>query len=120
LRLPPAGRSDKMDTVASGIECPWGFAGYGYLPFVARPPDNLVAALVEYWTSHMNQSLTLGKERPGQCCRLKYEELVASPEGVTKRPFQFLEVAGDSGAMRRALINGHRTPPETFGDYKVG
>jgi hypothetical protein len=82
-----------MDVVASGIEaCPWGLGGYGFDSYSARFPGNAVRALAQYWTDHTAAILAAEEEFPDRCHRVRYEDLVADPEGVTERIFQFIGV----------------------------
>jgi hypothetical protein len=93
-----------MDTVASGLEAsPWGFASFGYLPFVQRSPDNLVAALANYWVAHVDAALRWEAQHPLLCHRVRYEDLVADPAAELGRISDFLEVAHDSQLIARAL-----------------
>lgn len=107
-----------MDTVASGIEAsPWGFQAFGYLPFVQRSPDNFVAALVNYWTSHVHGALTWQQEHPELCHRVRYEDLVTDPVSVVGGIFSFLGVDHDPAVLERAFL---RAPSAKGpGDYKV-
>ncbi|MGH2869099.1 MAG: sulfotransferase, partial [Solirubrobacteraceae bacterium] len=107
-----------MDTVASGLEAsPWGFQAYGYLPFVQRSPDNLVAALATYWLTHVSAALEWEKAHPELCLRLRYEDLVAAPEPTMASVFAFLGVTNDDSVLRVAFEQARsRGGP---GDHKV-
>jgi hypothetical protein len=107
-----------MDTVASGLEAsPWGFQGYGYLPFVQRSPHNFVAALVDCWLTHVDAALQWEEAHPSACHRVRYEDLVTNPEQTLSSLFAFLDVQPDLSVVRAAFektatAGGH-------GDYKV-
>ncbi len=107
-----------MDTVASGLEAsPWGFQGYGYLPYVQSSADNFVAALASHWLSHVEAALHWEKEHPDLCHRVRYEDLVAAPEETVSRIFGFLGVDVDLSVLERAFVRArNETGP---GDYKV-
>lgn len=107
-----------MDTVASGIEAsPWGFQAYGYLPFVQRSPDNFVAALVNYWLSHVEGAVRWQEQHSELCHRVRYEDLVTNPETVVAEIFAFLGVDHDPTVLERVFSRARsaRGP----GDYKV-
>jgi protein-tyrosine sulfotransferase len=112
-----------MDSVASGVEAsPWGFAGYGYLPFVQRSPMNFVTALVDYWLNHVATALSWEAQHAQLCHRVRYEDLVTSPNDVLSEAFDFLGVdphfpAVESAFERMRTVGGpgDRGP----GDHKV-
>lgn len=107
-----------MDTVASGIEAsPWGFHAYGYLPFVQHSPDNLVAALVNYWLTHVDGALRWEDSHPELCHRIRYEDLVTAPEEVLVRLFGFLGVGTDVSVLETAFEKAAAAGGP--GDYKV-
>jgi hypothetical protein len=55
-----------MDMVASGIEaCPWGVAGYGFDPYIAGSPGNIVLALARYWNDNTAAILAAEESLPG-------------------------------------------------------
>lgn len=75
-----------MDVIASGIEaCPWGFGGYGFASFVQANPWNFVAALAQYWLTFVERALAYEREHASDCVRLRYEDLVQSPEVEMRR-----------------------------------
>jgi hypothetical protein len=107
-----------MDTVASGLEAsPWGFSAFGYLPFVAESPGNTVYALARYWHMQMSLMARWEKDHPDCCYRVRYEDLVADPEGVVAGLFRFLEVRPHALAMREVLDPSNLTAGP--GDYKL-
>jgi len=80
-----------MDVVASGVEiCPWGLHRFGYDPFVAQYPGNSVAAITAYWIAVMNSCAEFEAEYPDKCHRVRYEDLVTSPEATIAGIFGFL------------------------------
>jgi Sulfotransferase family len=73
------------DTIYSGLAaCPWGLTGYGFDGFAAAHPGNAVAALADYWATHTERLLEFEQRNPGQCHRVRYEDLDADP-GPTLR-----------------------------------
>lgn len=106
-----------MDTVASGIEAsPWGFQAYGYAPYVQTSPGNFAAALASYWLDHVGRALSWEKAHPEMCYRLRYEDLVLSPEEAVTGIQRFLGVEEDVSVLVGAFERGPARGP---GDYKI-
>ena len=107
-----------MDVVASGIEaCPWGLNGFGFDSYADGSPRNSVKALAQFWAD--NAALILGaEERLGeQAHRIRYEDLVADPEGVASGIFGFLGVPHVPGISAACFApERERVGP---GDYKI-
>lgn len=107
-----------MDVIASGAEaCPWGLNGYGFEPYIAATPGNVVMALANFWADNVSATLAAEERFPDQCFRLRYEDLVADPEAVTAELFAFLGVRPAPG-ISQVCFSGER---ERFGpaDYKI-
>jgi hypothetical protein len=107
-----------MDMIASGIEaCPWGLSGYGFDPYVASTPGNVVWALARFWVDGAGAILAAQEQLAASCHRVRYEDLVSDPEEVAADIFEFLGVPQDPG------ISGRCFSPERerFGpaDYKI-
>lgn len=86
-----------MDMIASGLEASrWGYGRYGFQPYVERRPDNVVAALGEYWADWAERMMEL--ERAGRCAtvRLTYEDLVSQPHETLVSLFEFIGVDCDA------------------------
>lgn len=107
-----------MDVIASGIEaCPWGLNGYGFEPYIAATPGNVVWALARFWADNVAAILAAEEQFPGSCHRVRYEDLVAEPERVASGVFEFLGVARSPGISARCFAPER----ERFGpaDYKI-
>jgi hypothetical protein len=107
-----------MDMICSGLEaCPWGLGGYGFDPYIGGSPGNAVGALARYWLDHASMIAAVEEERPGACHRVRYEDLVAGPEGVMAGVYGFLGV-GPAPGVAQACFSGER---ERFGpgDHKI-
>src|SRR5215831_19033681 len=107
-----------MDVIASGAEaCPWGLNGYGFEPYIAATPGNVVMALANFWADNVAVTLAAEERFPDQCFRLRYEDLVANPEAVMAELFAFLGVSPAPG-ISHVCFSGER---ERFGpaDYKI-
>ena len=107
-----------MDVIASGVEaCPWGLANYGYEPYVAGAPGNSVLALARYWADHTAAILAVQDKFPGNCLRVRYEDLVADPDGVAGQIFGFLGLPPVPGIS--ALCFSRERERSGPGDYKI-
>ena len=107
-----------MDVIASGIEaCPWGLANYGFEPYVAGAPGNSVLALARYWADHAAAILAVEEKFPGNCHRVRYEDLVADPDAVAGGIFGFLGLPPVAG-ISTLCFSSER---ERFGagDFKI-
>jgi hypothetical protein len=107
-----------MDVIASGAEaCPWGLNGYGFEPYIAATPGNVVMALASFWTDNVQATLAAEDRFEGKCFRLRYEDLVADPEGTAAALFEFLEMPPAPGITQRCFS----AERERFGpaDHKI-
>jgi hypothetical protein len=107
-----------MDVIASGIEaCPWGLSNYGFEPYVAGAPGNSVLALGRYWADHTAGILAVEQRLPASCHRVRYEDLVADPDAVTGKIFEFLGLPPVSGIADLCFSRDR----ERFGpgDFKI-
>lgn len=107
-----------MDVIASGIEaCPWGLNGYGFDPYIAETPGNAVWALARFWADNMTVIRAAEEQYPERCHRVRYEDLVADPQGTADAAYRFLGVDSVPG-VAEACFAAER---ERFGpaDYKI-
>jgi hypothetical protein len=107
-----------MDVIASGAEaCPWGLNGYGFEPYIAATPGNVVMALASFWADNVRATLAVEESLPDACLRLRYEDLVADPEATAAAVFEFLGVPALPG-ISQACFSAER---ERFGpgDHKI-
>jgi hypothetical protein len=107
-----------MDVIASGVEaCPWGLTGYGFDPYIAATPGNAVMALASFWADNTRTTLAAEERFADKCLRVRYEDMVADPEGTATGVFEFLGVAPVPG-ISRSCFSAER---ERFGpaDYKI-
>ncbi len=93
-----------MDMIASGIEaCPWGLRGYGFDPYIAASPGNIVLALARYWNDNAATILAAEETFPAACRRVRYEDLVTDAEGTARGIFEFLGVPPVPGIAERCF-----------------
>src|SRR5215831_17958411 len=107
-----------MDVIASGVEaCPWGLNGYGFEPYIAATPGNAIMALANFWADNVQATLAAEERLADRCFRLRYEDLVADPEAVAAKLFEFLGVAPAPGISERCFsAERERHGPA---DYKI-
>jgi hypothetical protein len=107
-----------MDVIMSGIEAsPWGLQDYGFGPYASSSPDNTVFALARYWTENAAAILDFEARYPEVCHRVRYEDLVSSPDEVTTEIFEFLGVPDMPGLPQKCFTTQHeRLGPS---DYKI-
>jgi hypothetical protein len=68
----------------------WGLASAGVAEFAAAHPGNNVAAVGAYWCSSTRAMLDFEAARPGRVCRVRHEDLIASPAGTAGAVLDFL------------------------------
>jgi hypothetical protein len=106
-----------LDTIASGLEASqWGFNAFGFAPYAAANPGNLVAALANYWLDRVSKMLAFEQECTGPRSRIYYELMCDDPATTLGQLFEFLGLAGDEAAITRAFESDHLPGP---GDYKI-
>jgi hypothetical protein len=107
-----------MDVIASGIEsCPFGLNGYGFDSYISSTPGNTVMALARFWVDNATETLSAEERLSEQCIRVRYEDIVADPEGAAERIFTFLGVDSIPGISSGCFSAEH----ERFGpgDHKI-
>jgi hypothetical protein len=92
------------DVIAAGLEAsPWGLSGPGSDPYADLSPRNTLLALAQFWAANVALIMAV-EERFHECShRVRYEDLVADPEGVGDRIFRFLGVAPVPGLPQACL-----------------
>ncbi len=106
-----------MDVVDSGLEASvWGMEAYGFAPYVQMSPVNPVVALVGYWIERASALLAFEERRPDRCLRLRYEDLVAGPDGQLARVWDHLDLPPGPPAAE-AYAADH--DPRSAADYKI-
>jgi Sulfotransferase family len=108
-----------MDVIAAGLEAsPWGLNGPGFDSHADLSSRNTVLAIAQFWAA--NAALIMAvEERFHECShRVRYEDLVADPEGVGDRIFRFLGVAPVPG-LPQACLAAERERAGPSG-YQIG
>ncbi len=108
-----------MDVIASGLEAaPWGLAGPGFDSYADLSSRNTVLAIAQFWAANVALIMAV-EERFHECShRVRYEDLVADPEGVGDRIFRFLGVAPVPG-LPQACLAAERERAGPSG-YQIG
>ena len=107
-----------MDMIRSGLDaCPWGLNGYGFDQYTAESPGNAVLALSRYWLDNATAIASVEEQHPGNCIRIRYEDLVEAPEELAQQLFGFIGVAPVQGITDRCFSpERQRFGP---GDHKI-
>jgi len=93
-----------IDVIAAGLEAyPWGFNGLGFDSYADPSPRNTVLALAQFWAANVALIMALEERFHESSHRVRYEDLVADPEGVGDRIFRFLGVAPVPGLPQACL-----------------
>ncbi|MGA2470944.1 MAG: sulfotransferase [Solirubrobacteraceae bacterium] len=107
-----------MDFVMSAIEAsPWGLREYGFAEFAEKSPTDNVVALAAYWLDRTGRMLSFEERRPGQCLRLRYEDLVKQPDDVLGDICKLIAVPPAAGLASTAFELPH--DPSGAADHKV-
>jgi hypothetical protein len=116
LRLYPATRVICLHRACPDVgyaalhDNPWGLAHAGFAPFTAAYPGSTAAALVAYWAAHTAPLIAFEEAHPGQCRRLRYEDLASGmPLGLPS----FLGLPDSPGP-------GQESPASTTANYVNG
>jgi hypothetical protein len=98
---------DSLDVVYSCLECSrQGFMG-PLAPYVARRPENLIAAMMEAWIDHTTTVLEFERLYARRCFRLRYEDLVGSPEDALRPLVAHLGVEWEDGMVDAVFSSQH-------------
>lgn len=101
-----------MDVVHSGLEVSrFGYSGYGFSSFVSRRPDNIVAAIMDYWCDKAAKTLAFEEREPAAVHRVRYEDLVFNPDQVVPGLLQFLDLSPDPNLVERIFTLPHQGGP---------
>lgn len=98
-----------MDFIGSALEAePFGLEAYGFADFARIHPTNHVAALGSYWHDRTARMLKAESDLPPERrVRIRYEDLVADPDGTLAPVWELLQVAPHSGAGEAAFTQRH-------------
>jgi Sulfotransferase family len=121
LQLYPAARflclhRSCPDVIRAAIRAnPWGVAGTAFVPFAAAYPASSAAAVAAYWASCTEALLEFEDAHPGECRRVRYEDLTSHPDRAAAEILGFLALSpGDPAAP---WVTGH---PDDGGGGRSG
>jgi protein-tyrosine sulfotransferase len=97
----------RWDTVVRSLLTarPWGIdPGTGFDRFTIRHPLSPAAAVAEYWAAHTAALAGFETAHPDRCLRVRYEDMLADPAGVSSLLQDFTGaqvdiVADEAGAL---------------------
>jgi protein-tyrosine sulfotransferase len=107
---------DVLDVVNSCLE----ISRYGFMeelrPYAARQLDNLVAAMTSAWIEHTAMALDFERQQPERCFRIRYEDLVTSPEASLRPLLGFAGIEWEDGLLAAVFSSRH---DQGGGDPKI-
>jgi hypothetical protein len=107
-----------LDVIDSVIALnPWSLAKLSLEAYAARHPGNSVAAIADYWLTCTEANLRFAASHQDRCYRLRYEDLVASPEERLAAMFAFLGASPAPGISEACFRTPHEL--EGPGDEKI-
>jgi len=96
-----------VDVVHSCLEA----SKHGFMtelaPYAMRNPGNLVAAMTESWLEKTEQILAFESSNASRCFRIRYEDLVYSPEECLQGLFRFLRLNWEPDILMRTFKTHH-------------
>jgi hypothetical protein len=105
------------DVMASCAEAAQKRQGtYGFEPFVARTPQNAVDGLADYWIDKTRRLLDAQGRAANRAHVLRYEDLVADPQGRLAALFEFLALRWTNAMLDSIFSSPHVIGP---GDNKI-
>jgi protein-tyrosine sulfotransferase len=105
-----------LDVVHSCLEFSrMGFVD-GLFTYVKAHPQNLVAAMVNYWVDCTDELMMFEERNPKQCFRIKYESVLLNPGETLESMFSFLGVGWEQDLVNKTFSISH---DEGAGDRKI-
>lgn len=89
---------------------------FGFEPYVARAPDNVVDGLADYWLDKTRRALDAEDRLANPQMRLRYEDLVRNPQAILAQLFAFLDLPLPAGMLDSIFSTPHVVGP---GDSKI-
>src|SRR5450755_738181 len=111
------------DVIRSGVQAnPWGLAGTALARFATAYPGSSAAAIAAYWGSCTEPLLQFEESHPGQCRRVRHEDLMSRPgeEAAQICSFLGLTSGNDSGIPAWMDRDGEPAPEEFLPANLVG
>ncbi len=105
---------DVMASCAQAVKKSQGT--FGFEPFVARTPDNVVDGLADYWIDKTRRLLEVEQRPSYPCLSLRYEDLVGDPQTALTALFGFLGLPSPADMLDSIFLTPHVVGP---GDSKI-
>ena len=110
-----------LDVVHSSLEALNRFQekapqGFGWAQYMARFPNNTIAALAAYWEDKTRRLLDFETSQPSICHRVRYEDIVQQPDDTLAGLFDFLGLDWKPELAARIFMTEHDIGP---GDDKI-
>jgi protein-tyrosine sulfotransferase len=84
---------------------------FGFLPvlekYVHHTPRNTLQAVIQYWVDGTSTLLDFERTRSEATFRVRYEDIVLSPEAVLEPLFRFLRVDWDPSILQSVFTSRH-------------
>jgi hypothetical protein len=105
-RAVPVWHRDGQNVIRAGVQAnPWGLADRGLAPYVAAYPGSSLAAMAAFWADRSEALLRFEEAHPGNCHRVRHEDLARHPGSVADEISAFV---GADAALPTAMA----TPAE--------
>lgn len=75
-------------------ESPWGLSDAVFAPFTRAYPGSTAASLTACWVTQASALLAFEQAHPGECLRVRFEDLAGDQPEVTERVTSFLGLTG--------------------------
>jgi hypothetical protein len=106
------------DSIASLVEaCTWSYGAYGVEPYIRLYPSNMALALALYWADKVEAMRDFENDYPDRCFRVRYEDLVTSPEKTLRLLFSFVGVDWAPQVLEPSRLFTEKTAGP--GDFKI-
>jgi protein-tyrosine sulfotransferase len=107
-----------LDVCSSCLEAIKIGFGQGLAAYVRNTPGNVVEALARAWVDKTSTLLDFERAGGASCYRVRYEDLVTSPDPQLRSIFEFLQLSWDCELIERVFSSIREQRPG-HGDYKI-
>jgi hypothetical protein len=97
---------------------PWGLAGPAYRPFIAAQSGSTLAALAEYWIAHTEALLAFEADHPGECLRVRFEDLPSTMGNTPAALSSFLGLTSTSYPGPPSPSEDNRPGPDATAPHR--
>jgi Sulfotransferase family len=114
---------DGQNVIRAGVQAnPWGLADRGLAPYVAAYPGSSLAAMAAFWADRSEALLRFEEAHPGNCHRVRHEDLARHPGSVAVEISAFVgaDAALPTAMATPAELSGGGLPGVTDGEAGTG